>query len=170
MLHHFLLLGMLISYAIPIIYVQTKFQTNTTLSDIICDETCKNTILFYMTIMGIFTILYETIHRSKDIESRIYISILLLSIYGLLNYGPETDIHYLFAITSFFCIFAFMVQNTKKDTILGIFTFLNYMILLSLTLCIKDDYMISECAYLFFFAAFYIYLHFLHPSFNSSLL
>jgi hypothetical protein len=120
-----------------------------------------------MGIMGVFTIIYETIHR-KDIESIIYISILLLSIYGLLNYGPETDIHYLFAIASFFVIFAFMVHNTKKDKILGMFTFLNYMILLSLTLCIKDDYMICECAYLVFFAAFYLYLHFL-PFFPSSL-
>jgi hypothetical protein len=166
MLHHFLLLGMLISYTAPIIYVIRQFNLNTTLSDIICDEKCKNHILFYMIIMGVFTIFYESIHR-KDMESIVYISILLLSIYGLLNYGPETDIHYLFAITSFFCIFAFMVQNTKNDYILGILTCLNYMILLSLTLCIKDDYMICECAYLFLFALFYIYLHFLPKGVES---
>jgi len=44
--HHVLLFVMIISYSIPILYVYQKFQTNTTLSDIICDTSCKNTILY----------------------------------------------------------------------------------------------------------------------------
>ena len=166
MWNHVLLLGMLISYAIPILYVQTKFQTDTTLSDIICDETCKNTILFFMIIMGIFTILYETIHR-KDTESIVYISILLLSIYGLLNYGPETIYHFLFAIASFFCIFAFMVHHTYKTNspLLFGFTFANYLVMLGMILFVKDDIILCECAYLFFFAIFYLYLHFTNVGF-----
>lgn len=159
MLHHVLLLGMLISYTIPIIYVQTKFQTDTTLSDIICKE---NNILFYMTIMGVFTVLYETIHRNKDIESITYISILLLSIYGLLNYGPETITHFLFAILSFFSIFFFMVHHayqTNSPLLFG-FTFMNYLIMLAMIIFVKEDIILCECAYLFFFAVFYIYLHF----------
>jgi len=168
MWNHVLLLGMLISYAIPIIYVQTKFQTDTTLSDIICDETCKNTILFYMGIMGVFTILYETIHR-KDIESTIYISILLLSIYGLLNYGPETMMHFLFAILSFFSIFFFMVHHAYKTNSPVLFgcTFVNYLIMIAMIIFVKDDIILCECAYLFFFAAFYIYLHFLPKDVES---
>jgi len=161
MWNHVLLLGMLISYAMPIIYVIRQFQTDTTLSDIICDETCNQTILFYMTIMGIFTILYEI--QRKDIESIVYISILLLSIYGLLNYGTETITHFLFAIASLFAIFIFMVHHSYQTNapILFGFTFMNYLIILGMIIFVNDDIIICECAYLFFFAVFYLYLHFL---------
>lgn len=160
MWNHVLLLGMLISYTIPIVYVITQFQTDTTLSDIICDETCKNTILFYMSIMGIFTILYEI--QRKDIESIVYISIVLITIYGLLNYGPETITHFLFAIGCLFAIFIFMVHHSYQTNspILFGFTFMNYLIILAMIIFVKDDIIICECGYLFFFAAFYIYLHF----------
>lgn len=152
---------MLISYTMPIIYVIRQFQTDTTLSDIICDETCNNTILFYMTIMGIFTILYEI--QRKDMESIVYISILLLSIYGLLKYGPETITHFLFAITSLFAIFIFMVHHSYQTNAPILFgcTFANYLIILAMIIIVKDDIIICECAYLFFFTVFYLYLHFL---------
>lgn len=161
MWNHLLLLGMLISYAMPIIYVIRHFNPNTTLSDIICDETCNKTIIFYMTIMGIFTILYEI--QRKDIESIIYIIIVLITIYGLLTYGPETTTHFLFAIGCLFAIFAFMVHHSYQTNvnILYGFTFVNYLIILAMIIFVKDDIIICECAYLFFFAAFYLYLHFL---------
>ena len=74
MIRHILLIAMIISYSFPIMYVYRLFLTKDTLSDIICNEECKNDILFFMVIMSIFTIMYE--YLRKDVESIIYISII----------------------------------------------------------------------------------------------
>lgn len=159
-IHHVLLFAMIISYSIPIIYVYQKFQANTTLSDIICDTSCKNTILYSMCLMGFFTILYEL--QRNDIESIIYIIIILISIYGLLENGVETLYHFGYTILCLFCIFFFMVHHTflTNSKILFIFTLFNYGIILFMITMIQEDIIICECAFLFFFAVFYIYLHF----------
>jgi hypothetical protein len=165
MIHHVLLFAMIISYSIPIIYVYQKFQANTTLSDIICDESCKNTILYSMFVMGFFNILYEL--QRNDIESIIYILIILFSIYRLLENGVETLYHFLYAGICLFCIFFFMVHHTflTNSKILFLFTLFNYGIILFMITMIQEDIIICECAFLLFFALFYIYLHFINVSF-----
>ena len=161
MIRHILLLAMAISYSFPIMYVYNAFLTKDTLSDIICNEECKNNILFFMVIMSIFTILYEFIRN--DIESIIYISIILISIFGLLQNGVETIKHYIFAIFCLFSIFFFMVHHSykKNSIILSSLTFINYWIILSMTIFIQYDIIICECLYILCFAIFYIYLHYL---------
>ena len=54
-----LLILMLITYAIPIIYISCEYNNNPTISNIITSDKCKYKILFFMIIMSIFTILYE---------------------------------------------------------------------------------------------------------------
>jgi hypothetical protein len=160
MLKHILLIAMFISYSIPIIYVYHQFEIDTTLSDIICDDSCKYNILFYMMIMGIFTILYEI--QRNDIESIFYISIILITIYGLLQNGVETIMHFVFAIFCLLCIFCFMVHHSyKTNSIFLIFlTIISYWIILYMTIFIQTDIIISECLYILCFGLFYIYLHF----------
>jgi hypothetical protein len=160
MIRHILLIAMFILYSIMIIYVYNQFVTKNTLSDIICNEECKNDILFFMFIMSIFTILYEIIRN--DIESIIYILIILISIYGLLQNGVETIRHYIFAIFCLLCIFCFMVHhsyNTNSRVLLSL-TFINYLIILCMILFIQNDIIICECLYILCFAIFYIYLHY----------
>lgn len=158
LLQNILLLCMLITYSIPIYYVYTEFKTDTTLSDIICK---KDNILFYMIIMGIFTILYEI--QRNDIESIFYITTILISIYGLLQNDVETIAHFIFAILCLFAIFCFMVHHCylTNSTILSAFTFINYWIIMCMILFIQNDIMVCECLYLFIFAIFYFYLHYL---------
>jgi hypothetical protein len=161
MIKHILLGIMLILYSIPIIYVYNMFQTKDTLSDIICNDECKNYILFCMSIMSFFTIIYEFLRN--DIYSILYIFILLIAIYGLLQNGVECIAHFIFAIFCFFTIFCFMVHHSylTNSTLLSMFTFLNYCIMLSMIIFVKDDIIICECLYILCFACFYIYLHFL---------
>ena len=161
MINHILLGIMLIFYSIPIIYVYNMFQTKDTLSDIICNDECKKYILICMSIMSIFTIIYEILRN--DIESILYISIILIAIYGLLQNGVETIEHFIFSIFCFFAIFCFMVHHSylTSSTILSTFTFFNYCIILCMIIFVKDDIIICECLYILFFACFYIYLHFL---------
>jgi hypothetical protein len=160
MLKHVLLIAMFISYSFPIMYVYNQFLTEDTLSDIICNEECKNDILFFMIIMSIFTIIYEIIRN--DIESIIYISIILISIYGLLQNGVESIRHYIFAIFCLLCIFCFMVHHSyKTNSIILIFlTIFSYLIILCMILFIQNDIIICECLYILCFGLFYIYLHF----------
>jgi hypothetical protein len=49
---NFLLLFMLICYAIPIYYVYYHYNCNNSVSNIICNEDYKNVILFFMMLMG----------------------------------------------------------------------------------------------------------------------
>lgn len=161
MIKHILLGIMLILYSIPIIYVYNMFQTKDTLSDIICNDECKKYILFCMSIMSFFTIIYEFLRN--DMESIFYIFILLIAIYGLLQNGVVSIAHFIFAIFCLFAIFCFMVHHSylTNSTILSMFTFFNYCIMLCMIIFVKDDIIICECLYILCFACFYIYLHFL---------
>ena len=160
MIRHILLIAMFISYSFPIMYVYNQFLTKDTLSDIICNEECKNDIIFFMVIMSIFTILYEFIRN--DVESIIYISIILISIYGLLQNGVESIYHYIFAILCFLCIFCFMVHHSYQTNsiILTLLTYFSYCTVLFMILFVQEDIIICECLYILCFGLFYIYLHF----------
>lgn len=161
MIKHILLIAMFISYSFPILYVYSLFSIKDTLSDIICNEECKNDILFFMAMMSFFTIMYE--YLRKDTESIIYISIVLISIYGLLQNGVESVQHYIFALLCLFSIFCFMVYHCHRteSNILTILTFINYWVILFMTIFMKEDIIICECLYILCFGLFYIYLHFL---------
>lgn len=39
-------------YLLPILMVCYQYQSNPSVSNIICDETCKDSILFFMGLMG----------------------------------------------------------------------------------------------------------------------
>ena len=158
LIQNLLLLCMLITYSLPIYYVYTEFKIDTTLSDLICK---KDNIIFYMILMGIFTILYEI--QRNDVESIFYIITILISIYGLLQNEVETITHYIFAILCLFAIFCFMVHHSylTNSKLLFTFTFLNYGVFLAMILFIQNDIMVCECLYILCFAVFYLYLHYL---------
>jgi hypothetical protein len=71
-----LLLFMIICYAVPIYYVYFNYHSNHSVSNIICGDECKYTILFFMFLMGMGTLLYEM--ERNDTYSIILIGILLV--------------------------------------------------------------------------------------------
>ena len=87
-----LLSFMILCYLSPILFVYYNYNSNTSVSNIICDNNCKNYILFFMLLMGIGTLLYE--FERNDVYSQLFICILLFGIYGLICINETYTIHY----------------------------------------------------------------------------
>ena len=51
----YLLLFMIVCYLTPIYYVYFYYESNHSVSNIICNDNCKKTILFFMLLMGVGT-------------------------------------------------------------------------------------------------------------------
>lgn len=159
---NYLLLGMLISYFIPIYYVYYYYNCNNSVSNLICNEQYRNTILICMGLMGVFTILYE-IDRN-DFYSILMITVLLISIYGLLIFDETNKIHYLFAICVFAVILLFNIRHcylTNCNNVLLISLFVSIGVLLNIVINSKSEIFAPEAMYIVNFAVFYLYLHFL---------
>lgn len=157
-----LLLFMLICYLLPIFYVYVYYDSNTSISNIICNEKLKYYILFFMWLMGIGTILYEL--ERKDIYSQIFMYLLLIGIYVLIYVNENNIIHYVFAFLSFIVILFFMLRHCYlKDCniILLSSLLLEFLILLYIVKNINKNIFYSEILYLLNFAFYYLYLHFI---------
>jgi len=114
-----------------------------------------------MLLMGIFIILYE--YNRKNIYSLIIISILLLSIYGLIYFSEGHVFHYLFSFSAFLSIllFMFIICNNNNCYII-IFLLLIQIILFVLIIHeYNNNIFFYEILYLLNFAIFYIYIHFI---------
>lgn len=160
-----LLLFMIICYAIPIYYVYSNYRSNHSVSNIICGDECKYHILFFMFLMGIGTLLYEI--ERNDTYSTLLIGILLIGIYGLLFMNESHTIHYFFAFLVFLSILVFMIRHcyvTECDVILSSSLFVAIVVLLCIVAQMNKNIFYGEIIYLFNFAFFYLYLHFIPVS------
>jgi hypothetical protein len=159
---NFLLTFMCICYAIPIFYVYCHYNCNNSVSNIICNENFKNIILLCMVFMGWWTLLYE-LERDDNI-STIFIVLLLGCLYGLILYNETHIIHYVFAYGVFILILGFMINHcvlTQCNTILSLFLIINIAILFTIIIKIEENIFYSEVFYIFIFAMYYVFLHFL---------
>lgn len=158
-----LLLFMIFCYIAPILYVYYNNTDHNSISTIICDENCKHMILFFMVLMGVGTVLYEL--ERDDPISTILISLLLISIYGLICINEKNIIHYIFAFVAFITILCFMFRHAED--VLFILLLIEVALALYIVFHMKsngtkhDKYFLwSEIAYVVNFAIYYIYLHF----------
>ena len=107
---HSLLCLMIFCYIIPILYVCFYYQSNHSVSNIICNVNYKTCILCFMILMGLFTILYEV--ERNDFVSILSISILLGCIYGLIIFDESYNLHYIFAVVVFVMILLFNIRHS----------------------------------------------------------
>ena len=159
---HVLLLFMIVCYTLPIYYVYYYYQSNHSVSNIICNQDYKYTILFFMLLMGIGTILYEV--ERNDIYSITLICLLLIGIYGLICINETNIIHYLFAFLVFITILLFMIRHCyliQCNTILQLSLFLEIILLLFIIFNMNKSIFYGEILYILNFAFFYLYLHFI---------
>ena len=161
---HLLLLFMIICYLLPIFIVCYNYNSNNSVSNIICNNNCKNYILFFMFLMGIATIMYEL--ERKDIYSQILIYTLLIGIYGLIFINETFKIHYFFAFLVFIAILFFMIRHCylkKCNSILLLSLYFEIFTLLVIIIDLNKNTNIfySEIFYILNFAFFYLYLHFM---------
>lgn len=152
-----LLLFILLCYSIPICIVYYDYNGNSSVSNIISNQH-KYEILFFMILMGIGSILYEI--QRGDKKSCFLITLLLVSIYGLISINEESIIHYCFAFLAFISILFFMMRHAlmHNNNIL-ICSFVIELLLFLYLLIKNDDIFLLEVLYIVNFCLFYLYLH-----------
>ena len=153
---------MITCYLVPICYVYFTYNSNTSVSNIICNDDCKHYILFFMLLMGIGTLLYE--FERNDTYSQIAISILLIGIYGLIYVNEKNKIHYIFAGLAFMSILFFMIRHCYAigcNSILLSSLILEILVLLIILTNINENIFYGEIVYILNFAFYYLYLHFI---------
>lgn len=159
------LLLMLISYSIVISLIYCEYNQNKSLSNIICKPNNKFIILFFMLLMGFFTLIYENIF--EDNISYYIILILLINIYGLIIFDVDNifqcNIHYFFALFSFLSILSFMIYhsfNINSKFLHGILVlYIGFSILMVVN---EKMFFLCECCIVILFAIFYLYLHYIN--------
>lgn len=157
-----LLTFMLLCYLIPILIVSYNYNSNNSVSNIICDETRKHYILFFMFLMGVGTLLYEL--ERNDKYSQIIICLLLIGIYGVVYINEAHITHYFFASVVFIAILFFMIRHcylTTCNIILMSSLYLEILTLFLIVININDNIFYGEIIYILNFAFYYLYLHFI---------
>lgn len=157
-----LLSFMILCYLSPILFVYYNYNSNDSVSNIICNNNCKNYILFFMVLMGLGTVLYEL--ERDDIYCQLIIGTLLIGIYGLICINETYTIHYFFAFLVFIGILFFMIRQcylNNCDTILISSLYLEIIVLFYIIINLNDNIFYGEIVYILNFAFFYLYLHFI---------
>ncbi len=156
-----LLLLMICFYLIPIFYVYINYKFNKTLSSIICNNNCKNYVLFFMSLMSITTILYE--YERNDICSLIMLFILFIFTFTLIYIDETYIIHYISAFLVFIIILFFMTRHCylQNNIILLLLLILEIILFILIIINIKTNIFYIEIAYLVIFAVYYLYLHYI---------
>jgi len=157
-LRNYLLFIMIACYLVPILIVFFQYNENTSsVSRLICDDSCKYYILFFMGLMGVATIGYE-IDRGDPISMG-SIAVILAGIYGLVSIDESNPIHYVFAGGVFLAILSFMCRHAHDGVLWASFV-LQSMLGGVLLFSIHENIFFMEVAYIANFAACYLYLHF----------
>ena len=155
---HVLLGCMLLSYlaVIYLIYSNYRGSESKSVSCILGDDACNGPILFFMVLMGLFTVLYE---MERGCYKCVGIIVgLLLSIYGLLCYDTSKTIHYAFAAGAFLFILLFMGLNAKDRFLQVLF---GIEIIFLLLLLGGKCFFFIEAVLILNFAVYYLYLHYI---------
>jgi hypothetical protein len=155
---HFILLFMLMAYAIPISYVYAM-GNHESVSQIICSESCQHIIMLSMLVMGWFTLWYEW--ERNDQISFMYIALLLVGIYGLLWMDESHSIHYVFASCVFISILGFMYHHRHRHSRLNILVIIQLFLSGLLLYHINDDIFLPEILLICNFGLYYLCLHFM---------
>ena len=153
---------MILCYVIPIIFVCYNYNSNNSVSSIICDENRKHYIFIFMFLMGVGTLLYEL--ERNDKYSQIIICLLLIGIYGVIYINETHTIHYYFAFVVFIVILFFMIRHcylTACNVILMSSLYLEILTLFLIIININENIIYGEIIYILNFAFFYLYLHFI---------
>lgn len=161
------LLGMLLCYLSPILYVYSNRQNEETVSNVICDKKCKHMILSCFLGMSGFTILYESHRIPRSDSTKACMIALLISIFGVIM-TKDTDLFHTFAATitftsifCFICIQSYLTKNRALWFLLGVqFAVSCYTIWYYKTI---EMLFIGEVGMIMNFAIFYLLLHVISP-------
>lgn len=146
-------------YILPILIVCYQYQSNPSVCNIICNETCKYSVLFFMGLMGVGTLLYEW--ERNDRCSQVCICVLLIGLYALICVNESHSIHYVFAFLVFTAILCFMIWHCylTGNMVLAASLFVQILVLLIVVSKMNETIFYPEVIYILNFAFYYLYLH-----------
>lgn len=160
MIQDYLLSCMIGCYIIPILIVWYSYKNNGSISEIIYNNDYTVVILWFMIMMGIFTLIYES---RREHRFSIYIILLLLfSIYGVICTKENTRLHVISAFGCFIAIVLFMSLHCfiKMDVVLCILLFTQILLVVLVGITDNQYFCILEGSAILVFAVFYLYLHY----------
>jgi len=154
-----LFIFMLLTYFYAIYNVCCYYEkSNKSISSIIKDENCNQSVFISMIIMGLLTLIYEITRH--DAFSFFCIIFLLIGIYGVLLYDHYNQLHFVFCFIVFISILFFMYNHCLKKEWILLFALLYIQEILSAIILLQSEIMNCEIYLLVNFAIFYIILHF----------
>ena len=153
---------MIVCYLVPISLVIYNYQSNPSVSNLICDDTCKNTITCMMVLMGGGALFYE--RERGDPVSMVIIGVLLVGLVGLIRITESDPTHFIFAYLAFAAIMGFMVRHSylhRNNWVLWSSLGIEILALLVIAAHMNtNNIFLGEIVYILNFALFYLYLHF----------
>jgi hypothetical protein len=156
-----LLSFMLFCFLITAYYIYINYNSNISVSNLICDPDYKYTVFCFMCLLGAGTLWYE--FERNDPFSIVCICILLVGLYGLIYVNETNRLHYIFASVVFLSILVFMMRHcylTSGNKILLSSLVLEIILLFFIIQHIHQNIFYSEVLYILNFACYYLYLHF----------
>ena len=161
MIAHILLLCMFLSYSFIIYTVQSLYSNNYSISSIVCGNECNQTVTLSMAIMGLFTVVYESLRG--DTIPFLLITTLLIGIMGVLHTNEKQIKHLVYSLIAFGSIVSFMIYMTQVyyNHVLVILVALQIIFAILMGVFIKYNIFYLEVLSLVNFALFYMYVHYL---------
>ena len=150
-----------LSYLYPLYYIFIKYNSQTSVSSILCNEKCRKIISKCMLIMCLFLLFYEL--KRYKIYSLVSIIGIILCINILINTNEGDVTHFYSATLCIIFMVAFMFINFGKSFSLKFLFALQLLFLLILffDLIIGNKFFMSEWLVFATFGIYFFLLHFI---------
>ena len=156
-----LLFLIVLSYLYPLYYIFIKYNSQTSVSSILCNEECRKIISKCMLIMCLFLLFYEL--KRYKIYSLVSIIGIILCINILINTNEGNVIHFYSATLCIIFMVVFMFINFGKSFSLKFLFALQllFILILFFDLIIGNKIFMSECLVFATFGIYFFLLHFI---------
>ena len=150
---------MLLCYGIALCSLLCRYQSNSSVSNLLEDRVCRNIVWWAAVGLGLTTIWYEWLRRDR--VSLVVMLGLLAGLIGVFMCPEGNGMHTISAFVVFGMIVLFMGYHIKSNPVLMI-SFLLQCIGSVVTLYDIDNHMFwGETVLILNFAFYYLYLHFM---------
>ena len=150
---------MLVCYGIALCSLLCRYQSNSSVSNLLADQVCRNMVWWAAVGLGITTIWYEWIRRD-GISMGLMVG-LLVGLVGVFMYPEGNGVHTISAFVVFGMIGLFMGYHIRGNQILMVSFILQCVWGVATLYYIQNDnhMMLGEVLLILNFAFYYLYLH-----------
>lgn len=154
-------LFIILSYLKPLLIIKNKFQSNISLSSIICCNEFNKIVFDYLSLM-IFCLLVYEINRNNFYSLLVMITF-SIGCLKMLCYNESNIKHILYASLTFISLLIFMIIHNNKNSLLSILLYIQIILffILLYNLKIKTTIIMIESLVLINFGIYFSVLHFI---------